>query len=172
MLLEELEVTRGRSREQNREIERQAAQLAQQHIELVRALSIPIITVWPGVLALPIIGAVDADRASQMSEAMLTRVVSERATHVILDLTGAAAIQSETARSLLRMASAVSMLGSRCLLTGVSPEMARTLVELDFDTASVQTLPQLSDGLLRVLADKGQRLVSQSPQPAQRPPAR
>lgn len=163
MLLEELEVTRSRSREQNREIERQASQLAQQHIELVRALSIPIIVVWPGVLALPIIGAVDAERAAQMSEAMLLRVVAERASHVILDLTGAAAIQAETARSLLRMATAVRMLGSRCLLTGISPEMARTLVELDFDAASLQTLPQLSDGLLRVLAEKGQRLIATTP---------
>lgn len=166
MLLEELEVTRSRSREQNREIERQAAQLAQQHIELVRALSIPIIVVWPGVLALPLIGAVDAERAAQMSEAMLLRVVAERATHVILDLTGAAAMQAETARSLLRMAGAVRMLGSRCLLTGITPEMARTLVELDFDAASVQTLPQLSDALLRVLAEKGQRLIANTPQRA------
>lgn len=165
ILLDELALTRAQGLTQEQQIQQQAALLAQQHRELLRALSTPIIVVSPGVLALPIIGAVEAERAAQMSESMLARVVSERASHVILDLTGAGAIESETARSLLRMASAVRMLGARCLLTGISAEMARTLVQLDFDTADVQVLPQLSDALLRVFADKGQRLRSSAPAP-------
>lgn len=160
LLIEELGLARKETREQHEEIQRQAAQLVSQQDELVRALSTPIIVVWPGVLALPIVGTVEADRATQMSESMLSRVVAERATHVILDLTGAGSIAAETARSLLRMAQAVRMLGSRCLMTGISPEMARTLIQLDFDATDVQTLPQLSDALVRVLSEKGQRLVT------------
>jgi rsbT co-antagonist protein RsbR len=165
LLIEELGLARRETREQHAEISRQAVQLAAQQAELVRALSTPIIAVWPGVLALPIVGTVDADRATQMSESMLQRVVADRATHVILDLTGAGSIAAETARSLLRMAQAVRMLGSRCLLTGISPEMAQTLIQLDFDATDVQTLPQLSDALVRVLSEKGQRLVKGAPRP-------
>lgn len=154
MLLDELLAERARTRRQQQEIQEQAELLRVQQAELVRALSTPIVVVAPGVLALPIIGTVQADRAQNMTEAMLARVVAERATHVILDLTGAGDIAAGTAASLLRMAQSVRLLGSRCILTGLSPEMAKTLVKLDFDSSQVVTLPQLADALAMVLTEK------------------
>lgn len=161
-LLDELKLSRERNREQQAAIEAGAQQLLAKQQELVNALSTPIIVVARGVLALPIIGAVEADRALTMSEAMLDRVVRERATHVILDLTGAGTIAAGTAQSLLRMAAAVRLLGARCILTGISAEMAQTMVGLGFDDAGVSTLPQLADALAVVLGRQGQ-LAATSP---------
>jgi rsbT co-antagonist protein RsbR len=157
MLLDELRQSQQRNLEQTQAIDRHREELRQKQAELVRALSTPIIAVAPGVLALPIIGAVEADRAASMTEAMLDRVTTERATHVILDLTGAGEIELGTARSLVRMAQAVRLLGSRCIVTGISPKMAQALVTLSFDLADVRTLPQLADALALVLAEKAKQ---------------
>lgn len=165
MLLDELSLTRRRNAEQQQQIEQQTVAIADQQRELVRALSTPIIVVARGVLALPIIGAVEAERAQTMTEALLERVVSERATHVILDVTGAGPIAQGTAKSLLRLASAVQMIGARCLLTGISPAMAKTLVALDFDSTNLLTLPQLADALALVLGDRTLRRSMKSSDP-------
>lgn len=155
-LLDELKLSRQRNQEQQEAIAVSAQQLLGKQQELVDALSTPIIVVARGVLALPIIGAVEAERAQTMSEAMLERVVRERATHVILDLTGAGTIAAGTAQSLLRMAAAVRLLGARCILTGISAEMAQTMVGLGFDQANVATVPQLADALAHVLGRQSQ----------------
>ena len=149
-MLDELQLTRQRSAEQHREIEYQAAQLRQQQAELLD-LSTPIIRVAPRVLALPIIGAIESERAQRMTEAVLGRIVAERATHVILDMTAAGEIAPTTAQSVLRMVQAVRLLGAQCLITGLSPAMARTLVTHDFDSSQVVTLPQMEDALALVL---------------------
>jgi rsbT co-antagonist protein RsbR len=149
MMLDELQLVRQRDLEQQEKLLAQAEQLRLQQSELV-----------PGVLALPIIGAVELERAQRMTEAMLERVVQERATHVILDLTGAGDIAAGTAQSLLRMATALGLLGSRCIITGLSPTMARTLVSLQFDSSKIIALPQLADALTLVLHEKALRAKS------------
>lgn len=151
MLLEELQLTRQHNLKQRHEIEESARQLHSKQEELVRVLSTPIIVVAKGVLAMPIIGAVEAERAQTMAECMLARVAGERATHIILDLTGAGTIARGTAQALFRMAQAVRLLGSQCILTGISPDMARTLVEIDFDSTNIMTLPNLAEALNHVL---------------------
>jgi rsbT co-antagonist protein RsbR len=154
MLIAELELSHRQTLEHHAALQHKSEQLRQKQAELVRALSTPIIVVAPGVLALPIIGAVEVERAQTMTEALLQRVMSERATHVILDLTGAADIAAGTADSLLRIAQAVRLLGSRCIVTGISPAVAQALVSLDFDGSQLVTLPQLADGLTLVLKEK------------------
>lgn len=151
ILLEELQLARQQSLDQQHEIEEAAHQIHSKQEELLRALSTPIIVVARGVLAMPIIGVVEAARAQTMTECMLERVARERATHIILDLTGAGAIGKGTAQTLFRMAQAVRLLGSRCILTGLSPEMARTLVEIDFDSTNILTLPNLAEAIDHVL---------------------
>lgn len=162
MLLDELQQTRERNTQQHQELQRQTEQLRTQQAELVAALSTPIIVVAKGVLALPVIGAVAHDRAQLMTEEVLNRVVAERARYVILDMTGAGEIAAETAQSLLRMAQAVRLLGARCLITGLSPTMTRTLVGLDFDSSQVVTLPQLADALRLVLGEADKTPVKAS----------
>jgi rsbT co-antagonist protein RsbR len=154
MLLDELQSVRQRNDEQNQELQRRSEMISQQQAELVRALSTPIIVVAKGVLALPIIGTVEAERAQRMIEAVLERVVIERASWVVLDLTAAGDIAPATAASLLRMVQAVKLLGARCIITGISPTMARTLVSLHFQGAHVVTLPLLADALELVLKQR------------------
>jgi rsbT co-antagonist protein RsbR len=157
ILIDELLETRRRNGQQLQALDKQGEELRQKQAELVRALSTPIIVVAPGVLALPIIGTVESERAQSMTWALLERVTTERASHVILDLTGAGEIAAATARSLVQMAHAVRLLGSRCILTGISPQMAQTLVSLSFDIAEVQALPQLADALAFVLSEKAKK---------------
>ena len=160
MLLDELAQTRASSELRQHEIEQKAAQLAAHQQEMLRLLSTPVIRVWPGVLALPIIGEVGPERAAIMTESVLAQVVSERATHIILDLTGMLAVGSDTARSLLRLAQAVRLLGARCLLTGIGAQLASALVGLTFELSDVTALPTLADAIAYVLQERGVHLVS------------
>lgn len=161
-LLEDLALSRAAKEQQQGQIEQQAAKLLEQQRELVMALSTPAIMVWPQVLAVPVIGEVGPERAASMAELLLAKVVAMRATHVILDLTGASHVTDLTARSLLRMAQGIRLLGTRCLVTGVSAQMARSLVTIDVDLGGLQTLPSLSDALLRVLNDRGLQVTKRT----------
>jgi rsbT co-antagonist protein RsbR len=101
--------------------------------DAIRSLSTPILAIWPGVLALPVIGRVDTNRASQMMESLLDAIVKTRCRVAILDLTGAAEISASTVEHILQMVSAAALLGSLCVLSGVSASVARTIVELDLE---------------------------------------
>ncbi|WAS93483.1 STAS domain-containing protein [Nannocystis punicea] len=156
-LLEELTLGKARSDGQRQQLEARAEELAHQQSELVQALSTPVIAVWPGVLALPLVGRVDDERAATITAVLLERVTAERATHVILDLTGVGTIAGNTMPALLRMVRAIGLLGASCLLTGISPPVAQQIVALGATAggASVRALAQLSDALAFVLAQKG-----------------
>jgi rsbT co-antagonist protein RsbR len=138
----------------HQQTEVQAAQIAAQTAALVEALSTPIIVVWPGVLALPLIGRLDLARAASISSTLLDRVVSDRATHVILDLTGVETVEASTIAALLRMVRAIGLLGARCFITGMHPRGAQQIVALGADIQQLRTLARVSDALARVLAEK------------------
>ena len=154
-LLDELIARRDQNQAQQQELMARARQLAEQQDELVLALSTPVIAVWPGILALPLVGRVDDERAAAMTVALLDRVVAERASHVILDLTGVGAIAPSTMPAILRMVRAIGLLGARCLITGIRPELAQQIIALSDRDAHVQALAQLSDALALVLREKG-----------------
>lgn len=141
--LAQLEESRRQLAERLALIERQRVALAD--------LSTPIIQVWDGTLALPILGAVDAERAQVMSEQLLQRVAELRVRAVIIDLTGMSAGDAVTVENLVRMARGVNLLGARCTLTGIGPALARTLVELGVDLHGLRTGRTLQDGLLASL---------------------
>jgi rsbT co-antagonist protein RsbR len=125
--------------------------LIERQREALAALSTPIIEVWDSTLALPIIGAVDAARALVMGERLLQRVVELRARNVILDLTGMEAIDAATVGNLTQMARGVQLLGAGCIITGVSPMLAQTLVDLNLDLRPFRTQRTLKDGLAESL---------------------
>src|SRR5690606_32152722 len=93
-LLEELAAGQTETEAQRDELQARADQLGAQQAELLQALATPIIAVWPGVLALPLVGRVDEARAAMTTSTLLDRVTEGRASHVILDLTGIGAIES------------------------------------------------------------------------------
>ncbi|PCC70508.1 rsbT co-antagonist protein RsbR [Nannocystis exedens] len=155
-LLDDLVDRRDQNEAQEEELLTRARLLARQQEELVQALSTPVIAVWPGVLALPLVGRIDDARAATITAVLLERVAAERASHVILDLTGVAAIAGATMPALLRMVRAIGLLGAQCLLTGIRAEVAPQIVALGGADIHVRALAQLSDALALVLAEKGQ----------------
>ena len=152
-LLEDLQRVNRQNQEALAEIERKNREIADRAALALRELATPIIVVWRGVLALPVIGAVDTERSADMMEALLQRVVSEQATHVVIDITGVSVLDTRTADHFIRMAKAVRLLGASCFLTGISPAIAQTLAQLNVDTSSTRTVQRLSDALREVFRE-------------------
>ena len=127
-----------------RRSEAERAALQQQVIE---ELSTPLLPLAAGVLAMPLIGAIDAARASLIMETLLEGVVQQRARVVILDLTGVRMVDSRAAQGLMQAARAAHMLGAESILTGISAELASVLVDLDVDLRGLVTLGSLRSGV-------------------------
>lgn len=154
-LLEELDERRLQNEAQHTQILAKSQQLAAQHEELLAALSTPIISLWRGLLALPLVGHVDEARAATITAVLLERVSRERASHVLIDLTGVGALGPATMPALLRMVQAIRLLGATCLLTGIRPDVARQIVALGPEDTPIRALAHMSDALALVLAEKG-----------------
>ena len=118
----------------------------------VKQLSTPIIPVAHDVLVLPIIGHVDPQRASDITHELLRGIVERRARVVILDVTGIAALDEAVIDSLLRTVRAAEMLGTAVMLVGISPAMARVIVELGVDLRSVKTFRDLRSAIEATLS--------------------
>lgn len=112
----------------------------------LRDLSTPILEVWSGVLAVPVIGSMDAQRSVEMMDRLLHEVSRTGTRCVILDLTGIDTIDTETANHFLKVSQSVKLLGATCVLTGISPAIAQTMVALGADL-SIATLRNLKHGL-------------------------
>jgi len=113
----------------------------------IRELSNPILDVWDGIVMLPVVGALDTERAAEMNERLLERIVETRARAVIIDITGVEVVDTATADHLVRLARASKMLGAECVLTGIGPNIASMLVSIGADLGGVRTLRTLRDGL-------------------------
>ena len=152
-LLDDLALRQRENQAQTQAMREQAERIQTQARSLIAALSTPIITLWPGVLILPLIGDFDRERAERTTAVLLERVANERARYVILDLTGIESISTDTAHSLLRMTRAGAMLGVTCLVTGILPQAASQLVALDADISHLRTFSRVSEALEVVLGD-------------------
>jgi rsbT co-antagonist protein RsbR len=124
----------------------QADLIRKQQLAL-QELSTPVLDIWDDVLALPIIGTVDSSRSVQIVERLLAEIVAKQSRWVIIDVTGVEVIDTQTASHFLRIAKAVELLGASCLLTGLRPAVAQTLVQLDVDLRELRTLRSLKHGL-------------------------
>ncbi|WP_437276029.1 STAS domain-containing protein [Sorangium sp. So ce375] len=120
----------------------------------IAALSTPVLRLWDGILALPLIGRVDAERAARILEVLLQAIVDTQAEHVILDVTGVPFVDAEGARHLRDTVRASSLLGTRCVIAGVSPAMARLLIDSDLGFDGVPIVASLQDGLRRLLSGR------------------
>ena len=120
--------------------------------EAIRALATPIIEVWEGVITLPLIGVVDTRRASDMMAALLDAIIQRKARFTIIDLTGVELIDTSTAEHLLRLVLAAELLGARCVITGIRPTIAQTMVSIGIDLSRLVTLATLRDGLMHCIA--------------------
>lgn len=113
----------------------------------IEQLSTPIIKIWDWVLVLPLIGALDTRRSQRLTESLLTEIAFTQTRIAILDITGVPAVDSAVANHLLKTVSAVQLLGAKCVITGIKPEVAQTIVHLGVELKGVETLSNLSEGL-------------------------
>lgn len=118
----------------------------------IRELSTPIMEIWEDVLLLPIVGVLDTRRSDDLMSGLLSAIVQNQSKHIILDITGVEIVDTSTADYLIKVVRASRLIGARCVLTGLSPAVARTLVEIGADLSEVTTLRSLREGLRHCLA--------------------
>ncbi|MCA0942657.1 STAS domain-containing protein [Yangia mangrovi] len=117
-------------------------------------LSTPVVELWDRVLTLPLIGTLDSARAQEVMENLLQTILERQAEVVIMDITGVGTVDTQVAQHLLRAAAAVRLMGAECIISGISPMIAQTMVQLGIDVGTVSTRSSirtaLSDALQRV----------------------
>lgn len=114
---------------------------------VIQTLSSPIMEIWDGVLVLPLIGDIDARRAQAIMGDLLERIAVSHAQCVLVDLTGVEVIDTATIDHLLKLTRASSLLGTRCVLTGLSPALAQSFVELTRGELTAPAKRTLREGL-------------------------
>lgn len=135
------------SKRRTAELERERLETIERQRMAIADLSAPIMDVWDGVIALPVIGLVDTQRSVELTERLLERISSSGARCVIVDVTGVDVVDTATANHLLQMIRSASLLGAFCVVSGISPQVAQTLVQLDVDLSSIRTVRNLKDAL-------------------------
>jgi rsbT co-antagonist protein RsbR len=139
---------RKRAEEERAALQRRVIEAQQ---AALRELSTPLLPIAQGVLVMPLIGTIDAQRAAQFTEVLLTGVAAHRARSVILDVTGASTVDSLVAEALVRASRAVRLLGAEAVLTGIRPKVASMLVAMDADLSSIVVHGSLQDGIAYTL---------------------
>ena len=125
-------------------------------------LSTPVIRLWDGVIAVPLVGALDSARTQLVMEKLLETLVATGADHAVLDITGVSTVDTEVAQHLLKTVSAARLLGTECIVSGIRPQVAQTIVSLGIEFGDIATKATLADALAHVLDRRGQRMGKQS----------
>lgn len=138
--------------------------------DTLRQLACPVIPVAAGVLVVPLIGAVDSQRAQQIIQNVLEGIGTHSADAVVIDITGVPVVDTSVASYLLQTAQAAKLLGAQVILTGISPEIAQTIVQLGVPTGQLTTQSDLAAGIRMVLRRRGLGIM-RLPAPHQAVPA-
>lgn len=115
--------------------------------EEISDISTPVIQVWDGILALPIIGTLDSSRTQIVMENLLQKIVDTGSSIAILDISGVPAVDSLVAQHLIKTVSATRLMGADCIISGIRPEIAQTIVHLGIDLSNIITKASLSTAL-------------------------
>jgi rsbT co-antagonist protein RsbR len=145
-MIESLQVEQSRSAAYRKQLEEKLATIEMQRAA-IRDLSTPIIEVWEGVLCLVVIGVMDSTRSAEMTETLLRSIVDKKARCAIIDITGIQVMDTATADHFIRMAKAVHLLGAECVLTGINPSIAQTIVYMGVDLSDIVTHRSLRNAL-------------------------
>jgi rsbT co-antagonist protein RsbR len=118
-------------------------------------LSTPVVKLWDGILALPIIGTLDSTRTQVMMESLLQKIVETGSEVAIIDITGVPTVDTLTAQHLLKTVTAARLMGADCMISGIRPQIAQTIVYLGVDLADIITKASLADAFLLALKRLG-----------------
>ena len=135
--------------------------IVRQQQELME-LSTPVVTLWDGVLALPLIGTLDSARTQVVMENLLQRIVETGAAIAILDITGVPTVDTLVAQHLLKAVAAARLMGADCIISGIRPQIAQTIVHLGVDLGNVTTKATLADAFRVALVRTGQGIIKTS----------
>jgi rsbT co-antagonist protein RsbR len=121
-------------------------------------LSTPVIRLWDGIIAVPLVGTLDSARTQLVMEKLLETLVATGADHAVLDITGVSTVDTEVAQHLLKTVSAARLLGAECIISGIRPQVAQTIVSLGIEFGDIATKATLADALAHALTRSGQKV--------------
>lgn len=153
-MIESLSTEQARSKAYQAELEDKLQTIEKQRAA-IRELSTPIMEVWDGVLCLPVVGVMDTMRSVEMTNSLLQTVVEKKTRCIIIDITGIDVMDTRTVDHFMRMARAVRLLGAQCVLTGINPHIAQTVVHMGIDLSNIVTHRTLHEALQRYVESSG-----------------
>lgn len=129
-------------------------------------LSTPVVKLWEGILALPIIGTLDSARTQVVMETLLQTVVATNSKFAIIDITGVPTVDTLVAQHLLKTITAARLMGAECIISGVRPQIAQTIVHLGINLEDIITKAKLADAFALALQRSGRTIVRTAAAPA------
>ena len=138
--------------------------ISRQQQELIE-LSTPVVSLWEGVLALPLIGTLDSSRTQVVMENLLEQIVSTGASLAIIDITGVPTVDTLVAQHLLKTVAAARLMGADCIISGIRPQIAQTIVHLGVELGNVITKASLADAFAVALERSGLMITRAASRP-------
>jgi rsbT co-antagonist protein RsbR len=135
--------------------------IARQQEEMLE-LSTPVVKLWDGILALPMIGTLDSARTQVVMETLLQRIVETGSAIAIIDITGVPTVDTLVAQHLLKTITAIRLMGADCIISGVRPQIAQTIVHLGVNLQGISTKATLADALALALERSGRTVATNS----------
>ncbi len=122
-------------------------------------LSTPVVRLWDGIIAVPLVGTLDSARTQLVMEKLLDTLVATGADHAVIDITGVPTVDTEVAQHLLKTVAAARLLGAECTISGIRPQVAQTIVSLGIEFGDIATKSSLADALALALKHAGLKVV-------------
>ena len=128
--------------------------IASQSEELLE-LSTPVVKLWEGIVAVPLVGTLDSARTQVVTEKLLETLVETGSEHAIIDITGVPSVDTQVAQHLLKTVVAARLMGAECIISGIRPQIAQTVVALGIEFGDIATKATLADALITALRSSG-----------------
>jgi rsbT co-antagonist protein RsbR len=134
-------------------------QMIRKQAEEMLELSTPVVKLWQGIVAIPLIGTLDSNRTQVVMESLLSTIVATNSRVAIIDITGVPAVDTLVAQHLLKTITAAKLMGAECILSGIRPQIAQTIVHLGINLSEVITKASMADALAIALQKTGKTIV-------------
>ncbi len=138
-------------------------EIIKEQSEQLLELTTPVVKLWEGVLAVPLVGTLDSARTQVVMEKLLEALVETGSQHAIVDITGVLAVDTQVAQHLLKTVMAARLMGAECVISGIRPQIAQTIVSLGIEFGDIVTKASLADALRHALRREGVDVVRRTP---------